>query len=366
MNVGDICKIVEKLAPSALAASWDKPGLAIGSPDANVRSVLVALGVNPAVVRAAKRAKANLIISHHPVIWEPLANLNADDPHTAMCLDLAKSKIACYSAHTNLDVAPGGVNTVLAECIGLTNTAPLFPVPEAEQVKLIAYVPESHLAVVRDAVCGTGAGVIGDYTHCTFSGPGVGTFLPGAASTPFAGKKNRLNKEVEQKFEVLVLKANLPDALRALVQAHPYEEAAYDIVELANCDASFSLGLRGALTRPVLLDTFAAHVRKALDVSHVRVVGNAKGKVKSVAVMGGSGGGHVAELPGGVDVFVTGDVKYHEAELAALRGIALIDAGHAGTEKGIVPALARYLRKHAKGIPVRTYIEPDYFRSITK
>lgn len=366
MTVGEVCAVVDAFAPPSLAYSWDKAGLAIGSPGTKVRSVLVALGVNPGVVVAAKRAKVNLIVSHHPVIWEPLEALRTDDPHTAMCLDLAQSKIACYSAHTNLDVVPGGVNTVLADRIGLKDPAPLFPVSQSEQVKLVAFVPEAHLDRVRDAVCSAGAGVIGDYTHCSFSTPGTGTFRPGGASTPFSGKKNRINKEPEHKFEVLVLKAKLPGVLKALFESHPYEEVAYDVINLDNRDASITLGLRGDLSRATTLDAFASHVRKVLDVTHVRVIGNAKRKVKHVAVMGGAGGGYIADLPGDVDVFVTGDVKYHEAELAALRGVAVIDAGHAGTEKWMAPVLAMYLRKHIKGIGVRTYIEPDYFRAVTK
>jgi len=366
MTVGEVCAAVDAIAPPALAYSWDKVGLAIGSPDANIRAVLVALGINPNAVRAAKRAKANLIVSHHPVIWEPLNALRTDDPHTAMCLDLAQSNIACYSAHTNLDVVPGGVNTVLADRIGLTNTTPLFSVAQSDQVKLVTFVPEQHLHNVRSAICAAGAGVIGEYTDCSFRTPGVGTFRPGRASTPFSGKKNQINEEPEIKLEVLVLKAKLPTALRALVETHPYEEPAYDVLTLENRDTSYSLGLRADLTRTATLDGFASHVRTSLDVTHVRVTGNGKRKVKHVAVMGGSGGGQIADLPDDVDVFVTGDVKYHEAELAALRGIALIDAGHAGTEKWIVPALATYLRKQVKGMTVRAYVEPDYFRSITK
>jgi dinuclear metal center YbgI/SA1388 family protein len=283
-----------------------------------------------------------------------------------MCLDLVQSKIACFSAHTNLDVVPGGVNSVLADRIGLVDPTPLFPVPQSEQVKLVAFVPEVHLSRVRNAVCSAGAGVIGDYTNCSFSTPGIGTFRPGDASMPFSGKKKQINEEPERKFEVLVLKAKLPAVLKALFKSHPYDEVAYDIINLANHDASISLGLRGELSRPTSLDAFASRVRKSLSVEHVRVIGSAKRKVKRIAVMGGSGGSQIADLPDDVDVFVTGDVKYHEAELANLRGITVIDAGHAGTEKCIVPVLASHLRKHTKGIVVRTYTEPDYFRAVTK
>lgn len=366
MTVGEVCSVIDRLAPPGLAYSWDKPGLAIGSPRTTVSSILVALGVNPGVVRAAKRAKSNLIVTHHPVIWSPLEALHTDDPHTAMCLDLAQGGIACYSAHTNLDVVPGGVNTVLADRIGLQDAEPLFPVAHSHQVKLVTFVPESHIGRVRDAVCEAGAGVIGDYTHCSFSSEGIGTFRPGAGSNPFSGKKGALNEEAERKFEVIVLKAKLAEVLAALKSSHPYEEAAYDILPLENRDASIALGLKGSLSRNATLDRFATHVRTALELDHVRVIGSAKANVKRIGLMGGSGGGQIGDLPDDVDVFVTGDVKYHEAELAALRGVAVIDAGHAGTEKWVVPALAAHLRKHLDGVRVKTHIEPDYFRAITK
>lgn len=366
MTVGDVCAVINALAPPGLAYAWDKSGLAIGSPRAKAHGVLLALGVNPDAVRAAKRAKANLIVSHHPVIWEPLNALRTDDPHTAMCLDLAQSNIACFSAHTNLDVVPGGVNTVLADRLGVMQTAPLFSVSHSEQVKLVTFVPKTHLDRVRDAVCAAGAGVIGDYTQCSFNAPGVGTFRPGRASTPFSGVKHRVNEVPEHKLEVIVLKAKLGRVLKALFEAHPYEEVAHDVLHLDNLDASISLGVRGTLARISTLDAFAGQVRKLLDVTHTRVIGDGSRKVKSVAVMGGSGGSHIANLPNDVDVFVTGDVKYHEAELAALRGIAVIDAGHAGTEKWIVPALASYLRKHLVDVGVHTHVEPDYFRIVTK
>ncbi|MCH8204233.1 MAG: Nif3-like dinuclear metal center hexameric protein [Candidatus Hydrogenedentes bacterium] len=366
MQVRDVIAAVDSWAPPALAYDWDKVGLSTGRPDAKVSKILVALTVTSDVLKAAVAWKAQMIVSHHPLIWEPLTTLRSDNAQARLCLNIANKKIACYSAHTNLDVVPQGVNHILAERLGLTEVAPLFPVPHAQQLKLVTFVPQSHLAAVRDAVSAAGAGVIGDYTHCSFSAPGTGTFKPGAGASPYSGSKHRVNQEPELRFETLLPKARAAEVIQALKEAHPYEEVAYDLVQLDTVDPTMSLGLRGELTREIALDTFAARVRKALAIKHVRVVGNGKDKVRNVAVLGGAGGRSAADVPDDVDVFVTGDVKYHEALDARERGLNIIDAGHHGTEKWIVPALAEYLKKNLKGARVTAYNEPDPFRVVTK
>jgi len=365
MNVRDVCAVIDVFAPPALAYEWDRAGLSIGRPDAEVTGVLVALTVTRPVFEAAREAGAELIISHHPLLWEPFQALRTDDPMTRLCLDIAQAGISCYAAHTCLDVAPGGVSALLAARLGLTNVRPLFSAPQAAQVKLVAFVPETHVVQVRDAVCRAGAGVIGDYTYCTFSAPGTGTFLPGENTQPFSGEKHRVNEERELRFEVLTPKARLAGVLQALNAAHPYEEAAYDIVCLDNRDPTAGLGVRGELPGPVPLRRFADHVRAALDLSHVRMAGHGDKAVLRVAAIGGAGGREIMNLPGDVDVLLTGDIGYHEAHLAESRGVALVDAGHAGTEKCVVPALADYLARTLSSVGVSSYVEPDVFTMIT-
>jgi len=362
MKVRDICRVIENFAPPALAYEWDRIGLSIGDPDASVAHVLVALTVTPQAVQRAIRTRAGMIVSHHPLIWDPLRNLRADNPDAKLCLDIATAGIACFSAHTNLDIAPGGVNDLLADKLGLVNRAPLIAVPQGGQVKLVTFVPEAHLAVVRDAVCAAGAGVIGDYTHCTFSAPGVGTFRPGTAAKPFSGTRNQVNEEPERRFEALVPTARIGGVLDALKRAHPYEEVAYDIITLENKDPRVGIGVRGEIPAPATLDAFAATVRENLKLTHVRVVGNAKRRIRTVAVLGGAGGSQVRDVPTGIDVFVTGDIGYHDAQAAQQRGLALIDAGHAGTEKCVVPLLAGLLKKHFRKLRITTYNEPEVFR----
>lgn len=364
MKVRDIIAAVDEFAPPGLAYEWDRIGLQTGSPDDDATKVLVALSITRGTYVRARKAKADVIVSHHALIWDALKTLRSDQPQTRLALDIAQAGIACYTAHTNLDVARGGVNDVLAGRLGLKEVAPLFPLDHAQQVKLVTFVPETHLAPVRRAVCAAGAGVIGEYTQCSFSAAGVGTFLPSESADPFSGKKGVVNEEAERRFETLVPKARLGAVLEALLKAHPYEEPAYDIVPLENRDPAVGLGRRGVLDAPVDLEDFAAHVRTALAASHLRVAGAPKKRVRTVAVLGGSGGDFVERLPRDVDAYVTGDVKYHQAQAAEERDLAVIDAGHHATEKWIVPALAEYLKSKLDGVPVTTYDEPEPFQIV--
>ncbi len=366
MKVSDVIEVMDQWAPPGLAYAWDKSGLATGDPNAAVTGVVTCLTVTREVFAVARHAKAQMIVSHHPLIWDPLTSLREDNARATLCVEIAAAKIACYSAHTNLDVARFGVNRVLAAKLGSANPSPLFPVPQAEMWKLVTFVPESHLDKVRSAVCGAGgAGGVGKYTHCTFSVAGTGTFMPGAGAKPFSGEKGKLNEEPERRFETIFPKHELSNVLWALRETHPYEEIAYDLLKLQNPDPMISLGLRFALEKPKPLGAFAELVRKALGVSHVRLVGDPKRKIRTIAVMGGAGGSHAVDVPSDVDVFVTGDVKYHEALDAEERGLALIDAGHHGTEMPIVPLMTAQLKTVLPKLRVTTYLEPDPFAAVT-
>ncbi len=357
-------RAMEEWAPSPYAYSWDRIGLHTGAPDQEVKKAVTVLSVTTETLTAARKAKADLIVAHHPLIWEPLKSLRADDKHAALCLKVAAAGMACFSAHTNLDLVPGGVNDVLAERIGLEDTTSLLPAHHAGMVKLVVFVPDTHLRAVREAVSAAGAGVIGEYTQCAFSAPGTGTFLPGAATDPYSGRKGIVNEEPEQRFETLVPKARVKSVLAALFDAHPYEEVAYDLVELANRDESIGLGRKGTLPSAMTVDEFAKRVKSKLEIGHVRVVDGGKKKIRTVAVLGGAGGDLAGDLPDDVDAYVTGDVKYHDAQHAADRGLTIIDAGHHGTEKWIVPAMADYLKAHCKGLRVVPVMESDPFRAV--
>lgn len=357
VTVRDIAAFMDAWAPRALACDWDKVGLQTGRPDTVVTGVLACLTVTPDAFRAAIRSGANMIIAHHPLIWSPLKQLRTDDPQSRFCVEIAASGMACFIAHTNLDLAPGGVNDVLAERLDLQETGPLFPAEHVKPVKLVTFVPASHVDVLRNALARIGAGVIGNYTHCSFQAEGTGSFMPGSAASPFCGTKGALSHETELRLEMLLDSGLLDKAIGALRAVHPYEEPAFDLVPLLNQTSSPGLGRRGLLKKPMGLPEFASFTRKALGLHHVLYYRASKGRVRQVAVLGGSGGGSMADLPGDVDVFVSGDIGYHDAQAAVLRGISCVDAGHAGTEIPIVDVIRRRLRCEFKGLPVTSYRE---------
>ncbi len=364
MTVGDVCAWIEEWAPPGLAYEWDNPGLALGAPENEVCGALVVLTATRLAFERALACGANLIVAHHPPIFHPILSLREDHPSVRLLLDMARAGMSCYAAHTNLDVAPGGVSQALARQVGLRDIAPLLPARHAGMVKLVTFVPESHVAIVREAVCAAGAGVIGAYTHCTFSAPGTGTFAPGDDANPFSGVKGALNEEPERRFETLAPHAILDRVIGALKRSHPYEEVAFDIVPLENRDTKTGLGARGTLAEAMPLNAFAAHLCRALDVSHVRVMGSPKTLVQQVGVIGGSGADAIREVAGKVDALVTGDVKYHDALLAQELGLAVVDAGHEGSERCILEALADYLKRRAPSLPVDIYREPETFRIV--
>jgi dinuclear metal center YbgI/SA1388 family protein len=365
IRVADICRVIEKLAPEGYAWDWDRPGLSTGSLAGEVKGVLVCLSPTREALLAARRADADMLVSHHPLIFKPLRHLREDDPQVRLYLEFLEAGIAAYAAHTNLDVVPGGVNHLLAENLGLNNLQPLLPVEHARQYKLVTFVPETHLADLRNALAEAGAGIIGAYTHCSFHTPGTGAFLPGADSDPYTGEKGVVNEEPELRFEMILPAARKREVVQALFKAHPYEEVAYDLVPIGNTDPGLSLGLRGELEKPVKLREFARGVCRALKIKHARVMGSAGKNVRNIAVIGGSGGGEAASLAGDIDVLVTGDVRYHDALDARQKRLAIIDAGHAGTEKAMVPAMAKYLRDAFPKLKVTAWTEPEIFTVVS-
>ena len=325
----------------------------------------MSITITDQVAKKAEQWGADMIVAHHPILFSPLKVLRTDDRHTQLCLRLVQAKVACFVAHTNLDVVPGGVNTLLAETLGLQEITPLFKIPNAGLVKLVTFVPDSHLVAVREALVAAGAGNIGNYSECSFSSEGTGTFRPSEGTNPFSGAKGILNEEAERRLEMVVPVFGQRAAIQALQDTHPYEEPAYEIIPLANTDPRFGLGARGTLPKALKLEDFARQVRRLLKVSHVRMVGRGVQRVKHVGVCGGSGGGQLGDVPGDIDVYVSGDLKYHESDDARSRGLALIDAGHVGTERGVAPHIAQYLKGAVPGITVKAHIEPEVFQPIT-
>ncbi|HWJ76699.1 MAG TPA: Nif3-like dinuclear metal center hexameric protein [Niallia sp.] len=344
INGFEIISLFEQFSPKSYAMEGDKIGLQIGDLSRPVKNVMIALDVLDEVVEEAIRLNVDLIIAHHPPIFRSLKKITMDNPSGRLMHKLIKHDISVYAAHTNLDVAKGGVNDLLSEALGLQDTEVLVPTYEDKLKKLVVYVPKEHTEVVKRAIGDAGAGGLGNYSHCIFSTEGQGEFRPLEGSNPFIGTENQLEKVKEDKIESIYPASLEKKIIRAMLKAHPYEEVAYDIYHLDLTGEQLGLGRIGKVEETTLLD-FANHVKKVLEVEKVRVVGDLDAKVKKVAVLGGDGNKYYSQaLIKGADVYVTGDMYYHVAHDAQAVGLNIIDPGH-NVEKVMKNGVTNILKK---------------------
>ena len=346
LSVGDVCSLIENAAPRETAYAWDNVGLQLGVPGAPVSKVLLTLDLTPAVADEAAALGAELIIAHHPLLFKPRASLAETDSQTRLIASLIRRSLAVYAAHTNLDVAPKiGVNAALARVLGLVDCRPLLPLDRELMAKLVTFLPQEAVLAVRAALAQAGAGVIGDYAECSFALHGQGTFLGADSAHPAVGEAGRFETVAEVRLEMVLPRRCQGQAIAALLEAHPYEEPAFDIYPLLNNPRELGLGLVGKLPEPVEFGSFCATVRTRLAAPEMRVVAARGGPVRWVAVLGGGGGGEVkAAADAGADAFVTGDVKHHDGLLALELGLGVLDAGHYATERPGLDSLAEFLR----------------------
>lgn len=361
-----LIRVLEEWAPPSLAVERDPIGLQVGDPGAEVTGVLVTLDVTEEVVNEALSLGANWIVSHHAVIYRPLNHLRGDRPAGRLAAKLLQNGINVYVTHTNLDTAVGGVNDVLAEKLGLENLEVLAPHVRERLKKIVVFVPEDHHMKVLNAMCEAGAGWIGNYSHCTFNLRGTGTFLPGEGTDPYIGQQGKLEQVKEVRMETIIPESAQSRVVQAMLNAHPYEEVAYDIYPLELEGTSFGLGRIGRLPKKIRLRALAERVKEAFEIPALRFVGDPDRLVSTVAVLGGSGGRYVeTALRRGADVFITGDIDYHTALDSLSAGLALIDPGH-HVERLVLERVCRVLREkwapsEVKVVPTSVHRDPFQF-----
>lgn len=330
---------MEATAPGWLADEGDPVGLQVGEPDASVQHVLVALDVSDAVVEEALATGADLVVSHHPLVVEPLRGVTAAEPIGRAVLRLVRAGVGVFVAHTNLDRAPGGVNDALAETLGLKDTTALVPSESEGAYKLVVFAPAADVGRLIQAMGDAGGGLIGKYSHCSFRAAGTGTFRPLEGASPVIGEIGRLNEVEEYRVEMLVPADLRAAVVRAMLAEHPYEEVAYELYRLAPRPVDAGMGRIGKLAGALKLSECVRMWGDLLG-SKPRVAGNPDSVVANVAVCGGSGARLIERAAAAaVDVFLTGDVKYHDAQRARRLGLAVVDAGHRETERPVLPIL---------------------------
>lgn len=345
VNGHEIISVFESWSPKRYALEGDPNGLHIGQLNRQVQRVLVTLDVNEQIIDEAIEVGANLVIAHHPPLFRPLKSIQTDTPQGRMIEKCIKHHIAVYAAHTNLDVAPGGVNDLLAQKLQLQQTTVLAPTYAEALTKLVVFCPHEYADQLREALAKAGAGAIGDYAACSYTSEGIGRFTPSDHANPFIGQAGKEEQVAEQRIEVIVEQGVRTRVLKAMFQSHPYEEPAYDLIPLEQQTNELGLGRIGELKEEMTLRQFAEQVKKALDVPALRFVGKPDTVVKKVAVLGGDGNKYVTTAKRqGADVFVTGDMYYHVAQDAEALDLAIVDPGH-NVEKVMIEGVVAYMQQ---------------------
>jgi dinuclear metal center YbgI/SA1388 family protein len=348
-HLADIIGLLNQLCPPDLAEDWDNVGLQVGDPTAVISKILVCLDAEEVAVHEALRLGAQLIISHHPLIFRPLSRLTPADMTGRVLFQAIKKDISIVSAHTNLDRATDGLNDWLAQRLGVMDVVPLEPPESGHFYKLVVYVPSSHQLAVRQAAFSAGAGQIGSYDQCSFNSQGIGTFRGNQESEPFIGIPGELETTEEIRFETILPGSLVNKVISRVIKAHPYEEVAYDLIRLENKRLVIGLGRVGQLEQTVSLQQFAEQIKIKLHLPALKLVGELQQQIKRVAVCGGTGMSlFSAAVRQGADCLVTADIKFHEAQRARAEGVALIDAGHFATEQIMVEELSKRLRKASR------------------
>lgn len=344
MQVKDLVRAMETLAPTHMKEDWDNVGLQIGGPEDQVQHVLLALTPSEKVVEEAIERGCDMIITHHPFIFKGVKTLRTDTVIGRMSQACIKHDIALYCAHTNLDIAQGGVNDVLAARLGLEHIRGLQKTAETPRYKVVVFVPTSHVESVKAAMFQAGAGAQGDYESCTWSVVGSGQFVPKMGANPYLGEIGKVETVEEARLEVLVDRIHLHAVIEAMCCAHPYEEVAYDVFINEGSVSRAYLGRVGDLPVPMRMADWLSDVKQALNIPVVSVAGDTERMVKTVALCGGSACDLLGDAKyAGADVYVTGDMKYHDAQRAVEMDMAMVDVSHYGGERPVLVALQSYL-----------------------
>ncbi|MBE7173474.1 MAG: Nif3-like dinuclear metal center hexameric protein [Williamsia sp.] len=343
-TIHEITTFLESLAPLPYQESYDNAGLITGSGQWTCKGVLVTLDATEEVVQEAIQKGCNLVVAHHPILFRGLKKINGNDYVEKSIIHAIKNDVALYAIHTNLDNVKRGVNNRIADRLGLVNRSVLLP-KGGTLKKLFTFVPLEQAEAVKNALFEAGGGQIGNYSECSFSVQGAGTFTAGEHTDPFVGRKGERHTETEIKLEMVFPEYLEKRLVQALIKAHPYEEVAYDVVLLSNAHPGVGAGLLGELPQPagegdmlrLLKERFQLRV-----IRHTRLLGK---PLKKVAVCGGAGSFLISKaLQAGADMYITADIKYHEFFDANGR-MVIADIGHYESEQYTVDLLLELLKQ---------------------
>lgn len=347
LKCNDIINIVKDLAPEFLQEKWDNSGLNVGDRNQDVKKILFALDPLDSVIDEAISVGADMIITHHPLLlFVDLKNITTDSDVGKRIYKLIQNNISLYSAHTSFDVAFGGTNDIISDILELKDVDILEETQSEKVFKIAVFVPKESVDNVRNAIGENGGGFIGNYSHCTFASEGEGQFKPLIGTNPYIGTEGVVESVKEVKIETVVSEKNMSKLLKAIYSAHPYEEPAVDIIPLNVKGKKYGIGRIGNLKNEMTFKEFALFVKEKLGLDTVRITGDENRVVKRCGLCTGAGTEFLKVAKAkGADVYITGDVKFHEAQKAIAMDICLIDGTHYATENIAMPYIAKYVEK---------------------
>ena len=332
MNIKSVTDQIEIVAPLVLQESYDNAGLLLGSYSVEVTAVLITIDVTEAVVDEAIEHNCNLIVSHHPLIFNTLKKITGKNEVERCIIKCIKNDIAVYAAHTNLDNVPNGVNGKIADKIGLINQQ-ILVAKNNTLTKLVTFAPKLHAYRIREAIFKAGGGHIGNYDECSFNSEGNGTFKAEKSANPFVGEHGKLHTENEMRIEVIIPTHLKDNIINELIKAHPYEEPAYDLIPLQNTWKGIGAGMIGELQVPENELDFLLRLKEVFGCSVIRHTQLRSKSIKRVAICGGSGSSFLQNaISANADVYISGDFKYHEF-FESDNKILIADIGHFESEQ---------------------------------
>jgi dinuclear metal center YbgI/SA1388 family protein len=357
MQLSTIITALEEIAPRSRAESWDNVGLLTGDPSQDVGGILLTIDYTQAVAQEARDKKCDLVIAYHPPIFHPLKRVVAG----SLVFDAIRRGVAIYSPHSALDVAEGGTNDMLADVLGLTDRQALRAGElKPSQYKLVTFVPAEAVERVSLALFEAGAGIIGDYSSCSFRLPGTGTFFGEKGSQPAVGETGRLEEVQEIRLETVVPIPRVSAVLQALRRSHPYEEPAFDLNVLATAaDAKpKGMGRIGSLPSTAREEVFS-RIKRELEIDHLLIAGPTEGTITRAAVCAGSCGDLLNDaIKSGAELYLTGEIRHHDAVKAAAANVTVVCTLHSNSERAVLKRLKKRLEETG-GIPPVRIAETD-------
>ncbi len=351
MNLATITNFLESIAPLNYQEDYDNAGLIVGQPSDNVTSVLVALDCTEQIVDEAIAKQCNLIITHHPIVFKGLKKFNGKTYVERVVQKAIKNDIALYAIHTNLDHVADGVSAEICKRLDIVEGKILSP-KSGLLKKLVTFCPTASADVVKEGLFSAGAGHIGNYSECSFSNEGTGTFKGNKDTNPYVGTPGASHQENEQRIEVIFKVQDERKILVSLLENHPYEEVAYDIYPLSNSLPNVGAGMIGWLPKEMDGAEFLQHVKGNMQTKLIRHTALLPKKIKKVAVCGGAGSFLLKDaIAAGADAFVTADFKYHEF-FDAENKLVICDIGHYESEQFTSNLLADHLKAKFADLPI--------------